>query len=132
MNKLSERLRELRISNQLTQVQLAKLMHIGQSTYSSWESGNFYPDIDKILWLCNFYKVSADYILGRTNSFTDKNNNITTESSDISNTDENEKITNYYNRLNEENQDYIRGEMVKLYREQKNDAVENTSEKKIG
>lgn len=130
MNKLSERLKELRISNQLTQVQLAKLMHIGQSTYSSWESGNFYPDIDKILWLCNFYNVSADYILGRTDFSADKPNNIEKTSVHISN--ENEKIANYYNRLNEENQDYIRGEMVKLYREQENDAVENDNQEKIG
>ncbi len=132
MSIFSERLRELRIKNQYTQDYLALQMHVGRSTYTHWENGNVCPDIDKIIWLCNFYKVSADYILGRTDSFDFKNNNIENELTNVSNTDENEKITNYYNRLNEENQDYIRGEMVKLYREQENDAVENTSEKKIG
>ncbi len=132
MSVISTRLKELRFKNKYTQDYVALQMHIGRSTYTHWETGKYVPDLDKLICLCNFYKVSADYLLGRTDSFDYDNNNIENEFSDISNTNENEKITNYYNRLNEENQDYIRGEMVKLYREQENDAVENTSEKKIG
>ena len=132
MSVISTRLKELRFKNKYTQDYVALQMHIGRSTYTHWETGKYVPDLDKLICLCNFYKVSADYLLGRTDSFDYNNNNIETEFSDISNTDENEKIISYYARLNEENQDYIRGEMVKLYREQENDAVENDNQKKIG
>lgn len=132
MSVISTRLKELRFKNKYTQDYVALQMHIGRSTYTHWETGKYVPDLDKLICLCNFYKVSADYLLGRTDSFDYDNNNIENEFSDISNTNENEKITNYYNRLNEENQDYIRGEMVKLYREQENDAVENDNQEKIG
>lgn len=132
MSVISTRLKELRFKNKYTQDYVALQMHIGRSTYTHWETGKYMPDLDKLICLCNFYKVSADYILGRTDSFDYKNNNIENEITNASNTDENEKITNYYNRLNEENQDYIRGEMVKLYREQETDAVENDTQKKIG
>lgn len=130
MSIFSERLKELRIKNQYTQDYLALQMHVGRSTYTHWENGNVCPDIDKIIWLCDFYNVSADYILGRTNTFAIKSNNI--ENAPMYNWNEDEKITNYYNRLDEENQDYIRGEMVKLYREQEDDSIKNNNKKQIG
>lgn len=130
MGIVSERLKYLRISNEYTQDYIAMKMHIGRSTYTHWETGKYTPDLDKIIWLCDFYSVSADYILGRTDIVTNEANN--TPKPSLSNEEENDKITNYYNRLNEENQDYIRGEMVKLYREQENDTVENNTQKKIG
>lgn len=132
MSIISTRLKELRFKNKYTQDYVALQMHIGRSTYTHWETGKYMPDLDKLICLCNFYKVSADYMLGLTDSCTDKNNSIKNEFSDTFNTNENEKITSYYNRLNEENRDYIRGEMVKLYREQEDDDIESTNQKKIG
>lgn len=114
---LGQRLKELRCSKNIKQSDLAKMLHVGTSTISGWEIGNYYPDYDKLIWLCHFYNVSSDYLIGLTDDMLDSSN---------------KKILDYYYRLSEENQDYIRGEMVKLYREQENDAVENTSEKKIG
>lgn len=46
--------------------------------------------------------------------------------------DEQKRLIDYYNKLSEENQDYIRGEMVKLYREQQIDTIEDDIKKKIG
>lgn len=132
MSIISTRLKELRFKNKYTQDYVALQMHIGRSTYTHWETGKYMPDLDKLICLCNFYNVSADYMLGMSDSFTAKNNTIKNEFPNTSSTDENEKITNYYNRLNEENQDYIRGEMVKLYREQEDDDIENTIQNKIG
>lgn len=124
------KIKQLRKNLNITQQELANNMHVTQASIANYESETKYPDYEKLLWLCDFFGVSTDYMLGRTKTFTNKNNNIEKTSVHVSN--ENEKITNYYNRLNEENRDYIRGEMVKLYREQENDAVENDNQEKIG
>ena len=122
MSTVSERLKELRISNEYTQDYIAMKMHVGRSTYTHWENGKYTPDLDRIIWLCNFYNVSADYLLGRTD-FSDVEQEtpflLSENPSKYSPfTEDDTKIFNYYHRLDEENQDYIRGMMIKLYKEQ--------------
>lgn len=105
-----DRLRELRKKHNLTQTDLANILHVGTSTVSGWETGNYYPDFDKLISLCDYFHVSSDYMLERT----DEPNNSSEHTLNING---NIKLLNYYNRLDEEDQDYIRGMMIKLYKE---------------
>ena len=65
--KYNERIREIREDNSLTQQKVADLLHIGQRTYSDYESGKTRIPIDNILILAKFYNVSMDYITGASN-----------------------------------------------------------------
>ncbi len=62
-----ERIRALREDSDYTQQNIADLLHIGQRTYSDYESGKTRIPIDSILILARFYDVSVDYITGASN-----------------------------------------------------------------
>lgn len=61
------RLRELREDHDLSQAQVGKLLNKSQQGYSHIENGKADLQIDDLLILCEYYKVSADYIIGRSN-----------------------------------------------------------------
>ena len=62
-----ERIRNLREDRDLKQEDLAKLLNCTQACYSNYENGR--RDIPSEVWiaLADFYGVSVDYLLGRTN-----------------------------------------------------------------
>lgn len=61
------RLKDLREDNDLTQIELAKVLNISQRGYSHYETGNNDIPTEILIKLANYYDVSIDYILGRTN-----------------------------------------------------------------
>ena len=65
--KYYERIRKIREDHSLTQQQVADLLHIGQRTYSDYESGKTRIPIDSIMILAQYYNVSMDYITGASN-----------------------------------------------------------------
>lgn len=65
--RYNERIREIREDHALTQQRVAGLLHIGQRTYSDYESGKTRIPIDNLLILAQFYNVSMDYISGASN-----------------------------------------------------------------
>lgn len=58
------RLRELREDNDLTQKQIAYILHCAQATYSKYENGQHNVPVDILIALANFYGVTTDYLLG--------------------------------------------------------------------
>ncbi len=66
MNFFSNRLRELRTENKLTQKELATNLSIPIPTLSHWECGYAEPSHEDILAICKFFNVSSDYLLGRS------------------------------------------------------------------
>ena len=60
-----ERMRELREDNDLTQSQVAKILNKSQQGYNHIEMGRAELKIEDLIKLCDFYKVSADYFIGR-------------------------------------------------------------------
>ena len=62
-----QRLRDLREDKDLKQVQVASLLGIQQTVYSRYERGYQTIPVEHLLALADFYGVSTDYILGRTN-----------------------------------------------------------------
>lgn len=60
---LGDRIRELRNSHQLSQVDLAKQLHVSKQTISNWENNNVPPSIDTLIRIAVFFDVSTDYLL---------------------------------------------------------------------
>ena len=60
------RLLELRNEKGLSQRELANIMNISQGTYNNWENANTQPSIEQLISLANFFEVSVDYLIGRT------------------------------------------------------------------
>ena len=60
------RIRDLRHDHDLTQTQLAKILGMSQTGYSKYETGE--NDIPTAVWkaLADFYQVSVDYLMRRT------------------------------------------------------------------
>ena len=66
MSGLNKKLKELRIEKKLTQKELAQMLSITIPTLSHWECAYQEPSYDDLISICNFFNVSTDYLLGRT------------------------------------------------------------------
>lgn len=62
-----DRLQEVRRSNGLTQEQFAEALQVSRQAVSRWESGRSYPEVDKILYICNRYGVSIGTLFAEEN-----------------------------------------------------------------
>ena len=62
-----QRLKDLREDKDLQHKDIANLLNTTQPQYSRYETGERELPIRHLVTLANFYGVSADYILGRTN-----------------------------------------------------------------
>lgn len=60
------RIRELRKQKGFTQLQFCQKMNITQSTLSGWETGRWQPDNEALIKLADFFGVTIDYLLERT------------------------------------------------------------------
>ncbi|WIF95057.1 helix-turn-helix domain-containing protein [Caminicella sporogenes] len=63
---LGKRLKELRLENEKTAEEVAKILNIGRSTLSNYENDIRKPDYDTLKKFASLYNVSLDYLLGRT------------------------------------------------------------------
>ena len=61
------RIRELREDNDLTQREVAEMLGMSQTGYSKYEAGTNDIPTAILIKLADFYNVSVDYLLGRTN-----------------------------------------------------------------
>ncbi|MCM3699248.1 helix-turn-helix domain-containing protein [Paenibacillus macerans] len=68
MASYSERLRELRTSKKISQQELSDRLGLNRATYARYETGDTQPDFDTLKKFADFFNVSTDYLLGRTNS----------------------------------------------------------------
>lgn len=62
-----KKLKDLRIDNDLYQKEVANILNITRQQYGLYECGKRDIPIDLLIKLADFYHVSTDYILGRTN-----------------------------------------------------------------
>lgn len=61
------RLRDLREDKDLNQTGISKMLKVHQTTYSDYELGRLNIPVPILHQLADFYHVSVDYLLGRTN-----------------------------------------------------------------
>lgn len=67
MYKLTEKLKEQRTKQKLDRKQCALLLGLEPDTYRKYERGTRQPDLETLIKIAEFYKISTDYILGRYN-----------------------------------------------------------------
>lgn len=63
--KFSERLNELMEDKNLSSLALSKILGVNDTTILRWRKGLINPTIDKLSVLCDYFGVTADYLLGR-------------------------------------------------------------------
>lgn len=62
-----KRIRDLREDNDLNQTQIATFLGMSQTGYSKYETGENDIPTTVLIKLADYYHVSTDYLLGRTN-----------------------------------------------------------------
>ena len=72
----AERLKELRKQAHLTQVELAKQLGIGQSSYADWERGKKKPTQENLIKIAQFFDVPIDYLVSNIENKEDGLDNI--------------------------------------------------------
>lgn len=60
------KIRDLRKEKRVSQIELAKMVHVSQATVTAWETGKAEPSSSALNSLADYFNVSADYLLGRT------------------------------------------------------------------
>lgn len=78
MEKVKDKIKQLRISKNLTQQQLADKMHVTKQAISKWEKGKSIPDIASIELLSDFFGVSVDYFVNNNIEMQNKGDTMNT------------------------------------------------------
>lgn len=61
-----DRIKELRLERKLTQAQMGEILGVNQRTYSQYELGTRSISIEALISLADYYNVTLDYLVGRT------------------------------------------------------------------
>ena len=61
--ELGERIQKLRKKKHISQEELATQMAVSRQSISKWELGDSIPDIEHLVKLSDYFKVSTDYLL---------------------------------------------------------------------
>ena len=69
---LPERLKELRAERSLLQKDIARIFNVSLGAVGNWESGTRIPDTDTLSRIADYFHVTVDYLLGRTDDPTGK------------------------------------------------------------
>ena len=67
----ASRIKYLRQSKELSQVQLAEKLGVKKQSISNWENDNIMPSVEMIIRIADHFHVSTDYLLGRDAQGTD-------------------------------------------------------------
>ena len=66
MNNFGNKIRELRKKKGISQLRLATDLNTTQNTISRYETGEREPGIDELIKIADYFNVSVDYLIGRT------------------------------------------------------------------
>ena len=61
-----QRIQDLRTDADMSQKQLGEILHISQRSYSHYETGSRNIPVEMLIRLANYYDISVDYLVGRT------------------------------------------------------------------
>ncbi|WP_433595159.1 helix-turn-helix domain-containing protein [Lysinibacillus xylanilyticus] len=68
METLGKRIKYLREKDKISQIEFAKKIGVSNAVLSRYESGDRKPDYDTLQLIADFFEVSIDYLLGRTDT----------------------------------------------------------------
>ena len=63
---IAEHLKDIRVENDLTQIQMAKILNTTQTSYNRWENSIELISLKKLTRVCNYFNTSMDYLVGIT------------------------------------------------------------------
>ena len=63
-----ERVKNLRLSLGLNQIEFGEKLNVTKQSVSNWENGNIQPSIDMLLKIATTFSIKTDYLLGLDNS----------------------------------------------------------------
>ncbi len=66
MATFADRLKQLRKERGLKQREMAELCHLKLRGYQQYEYSEAYPTVPGLLFLADYFSVSLDYLMGRT------------------------------------------------------------------
>ena len=66
MATFAQRIKQLRKEKNLKQQQLADQFSVKLRTYQGYEYGESYPEVAKLVAIADFFDVSLDYLMGRS------------------------------------------------------------------
>ena len=66
MHSFSSRIRELRKERKLKQQEMADICGLKIRSYQGYEYGENYPDVPGLVAIAEYFGVSLDYLMGRT------------------------------------------------------------------
>lgn len=69
--KFAYKLQELRKGSGMSQEEFAELLGVSRQSVSKWESGKGYPEIDKLIFISNYFNTSLDLLLKDTSNCED-------------------------------------------------------------
>lgn len=75
-----DKIKELRKRRRITQSDLAKIVNVTQDSISLWEMNKRVPDTQYVILLADYFNVSTDFLLGRSDDF---GNGVISESNEI-------------------------------------------------
>lgn len=58
-----DKVKALRLSHNLSQVQLAEYLNVSKQTISNWENNNIMPSIEMLMKIAQHFSVSTDHLL---------------------------------------------------------------------
>ena len=61
-----QRIQDLRVDSDLTQKEMSEILHTSQRSYSHYETGSRNIPIEMLIRIANYYQISLDYLVGRT------------------------------------------------------------------
>ena len=64
---LNQRIRETRLAQKMSQVDLANALGVTKQSVSNWENDNIQPSIEMLIRLSQVLSTSTDYLLGLEN-----------------------------------------------------------------
>lgn len=64
MKDFANKIKELRIKENISQLELAEEFKVSQNTIHKWETGKTEPNHDTLIKLAEYFNVSTDYLLG--------------------------------------------------------------------
>lgn len=68
MADFSERIKELRLARGMSQDAVGKVIGVKRYSVYGYEKGNNFPEVPGLMGLADYFGVSTDYLLGRTDN----------------------------------------------------------------
>ena len=100
---VGEKIKEVRLEQELLQKDLAQKIHVAANTLSQFENGKANPSYEVLIALADFFEVSTDYLLGREDDF----GNVSIQSNEPILSGEEQRLIETYRKLNAKNRIHV-------------------------